>query len=115
MTVGPETAAVTIDITQQLFPAVFVVLPDVSGVPASGFVVTGIEVEPAFVVVTGGPEALANLADGIGTEAVIIEDANADVVRPVALRLPEGAAVLQSDVTVTIRIEPIAQSPGSTP
>ena len=117
VTVGPETARVTVEITQQIFSAVFVVLPDVSGVPATGFIVTGIEVEPAFIVVSGGPEALANLAlaGGIGTEAVIIEAANADVVRPVALRLPEGAVVLQTNVTVTIRIEPISPVPGTPP
>lgn len=117
VSVGPETAIVQLEITQQVFSAVFVVLPDVSGVPASGFVVTGIEVEPQFITISAASDVFQSLdlAGGVMTEAVVIDDANADVVRPVALLLPDGATVSQGTVTVRIRIEAIGQDQGNPP
>lgn len=114
VTVEPETAFVQVDITQQSFSAVFVVLPDVSGTPAAGFVVTAISVDPQFVAVSSTPEILQELNEiGVVTEPVIIDEANDEVVRPVSLRLPEGAQVLQPTVTVRIRIEPIGGLEGN--
>jgi len=106
--VEPESVVVQVEILQTEFSAAFVVRPNVTGTPADGYNVSAIEVNPALVVVTGPAEVFSSIdpVDGIMTEAVSIDDASADVVRTVALRLPEGARVDQAGVTVRVVIEP---------
>jgi len=112
--IEPESAVVTIEIAQLEFSRVFVVLPGISGTPATGFRVAGLEVSPSFVTITGPAEVFQSLdpVTGIATEPISIDGASADVVRPVALRLPEGARVEQSSVTVRVIIQPL---PSGTP
>lgn len=106
--VEPESAAVRAEIVQVQFSAAFVVRPDISGVPADGYNASAISVDPSLVVVTGPAEAFSSIdpVQGITTEAVSIGGASADVVRTVALRLPEGATVDQAAVTVRVTIAP---------
>ncbi|OGO49509.1 MAG: hypothetical protein A2148_05430 [Chloroflexi bacterium RBG_16_68_14] len=105
--VEPESVLVEVELVQLEFSAVFIVLPAVSGTPGAGFSVTGIEVNPPFVIVSGPADVFQtiNPADGITTEAVSIDGASADVVRTVALRLPPGATVERPGVTVRVIIE----------
>ncbi len=104
--VAPESVVVRVEIVQLEFSAPFVVRPDVSGAPAEGFNAAAIRVEPAFVVVSGPSDVFASIdpVQGISTDPVSIEGASADVVRTVALRLPEGATVAQAAVTVRVTI-----------
>ena len=116
--IEPESAVVTIEIVQLEFSRVLVVLPEITGTPAAGFVVAGIEVNPAFVVVSGPAEVFQSLepVTGVRTEAMSIDGADADVVRPVALLLPAGATVEQENVTVRVIILPLQQgTPASSP
>lgn len=106
--IQPGTAVVTAEIEQLEFSSAFVVQPEITGVPARGFSVTAIEVQPPLVNVTG-PAAIfqtINPIDGISTVPVSIDGASADVVRTVAIRLPQGASVDQEQVTVRIVIRP---------
>ena len=104
----PERAIVRVEVGQVEFPATFIVRPDVLGLPADGYRVTAVQVDPPTVVVTGPAEVLESIdaTAGIETEAVSIDEATADVVRTVALRLPEGARIEQPVVTVRVSIEP---------
>ena len=106
--VEPERAKVQVEVGQVEFPATFIVRPDVLGLPADGYRVTAVQVNPPTVVVTGPAEVLESIdaTAGIETEAVSIDEATADVVRTVALRLPEGARIEQPVVTVRVSIEP---------
>jgi YbbR domain-containing protein len=112
--VAPESAEVRVAITQQEFSAALVVRPAVTGAPASGYNVTGIAVEPAFVVITGSPEVFQSIdaVQGILTDSVSVEGAAADVIRTVALQLPEGARVERPDVTVRITVAAVRGSFG---
>lgn len=103
--IEPESVVATIELEQLALRAEFVVIPDISGSPAPGFVVTGLEVTPPFVVITGPFEVFQSLdpSAGIRTERISINGASGDVVRPVALVLPSGATVEQVQ-TVTVRI-----------
>jgi len=105
LNIEPESAVVTIELEQLVLRAEFGVVPDISGSPAAGFIVTGLEVTPAFVVISGPNEVFQSLdpASGVRTEPISIDGASADVVRPVALVLPAGATVEQVG-TVTVRI-----------
>jgi YbbR domain-containing protein len=106
--IKPGSAVVTAEIVQLEFSSAFVVQPEITGVPASGFSVTAVEVQPPLVTVTG-PASLfqtIELIDGISTVAVSIDGASADVVRTVAIQLPQGASVDQEQVTVRVVIKP---------
>lgn len=104
--IQPGTAIISVEIRQLEFSSAFVVQPEISGVPAAGFSVSAIEIEPALVTVTG-PAAIFQTIDpvaGITTAPVSIDGASADVVRTVAVQLPEGATVDQEQVTVRVVI-----------
>jgi YbbR domain-containing protein len=106
VTVDPESGVVGVELVQVEFSSPFIVQPVISGTPAPGFVVTGLEVQPPFVVVTGPSDVFQNLdpTQGIPTEPISIDGASADVVRPAALVLPEGARVEQPAITVRVII-----------
>jgi YbbR domain-containing protein len=106
--IEPATAVVTAEIEQLEFSAAFIVQPEIIGVPATGFSVTAIEVQPPLVTVTGPASVFQTIdpVDGIGTVPVSIDGASSDVVRTVAVLLPENASVDQEQVTVRIVIRP---------
>ena len=106
--IDPGSAVVTAEIEQLEFSSAFVVQPEINGVPATGFSVTAIEVEPPLVNVTGPASVFQTIdpIDGISTVPVSIDGASADVVRTVAIQLPQGASVDQEQVTVRVVIRP---------
>ncbi len=104
--IEPATAVIRVEIQQLEFSSAFVVQPEISGVPAAGFSVSAIEIEPPLVTVSG-PAAVFQTIDpvaGITIAPVSIDGANADVVRTVGVQLPEGATVDQEQVTVRVVI-----------
>jgi len=106
--IAPETATIAVEIIQTESTRTYAVRPDVTGVPAEGFSLSSIEVEPLVVNVTGTDAVFQALdpVGGIATAPVSIEGANADVVRTVGLQLPEGATVDQEQVTVRAIVRP---------
>lgn len=120
VTVEPDTALVRVEIVQVEFTAPFVVRPVVRGAPAEGFRVTGIQVDPPIVSITGPADVLQTIdaVAGIETEEVNIDGAQADVVRPVALLLPGDARTDTPVVTVRVSIRaapPQNQADGNGP
>lgn len=113
--VEPESARVRVEMVQLEFSAPFVVQPDISGAPADGFTATGIQVDPPFVIITGPAEVFQSLdpVRGVSTQPVSIDGASADVIRTVALRLPEGARVEQPGVTVRVLVSRTSTSSGT--
>ncbi len=104
--IEPGSAVISVEIEQLEFSAAFVVQPEITGIPATGFSVSAIEIEPPLVNVSG-PAAVIQTIDpivGIATAPVSIDGASADVVRTVAVQLPEGATVDQQQVTVRVVI-----------
>lgn len=106
VTADPESARVSIELRQLEFSAPFIVVPTITGSPAPGFVVAGLQIEPPFVVITGPSDVFQGLnpTQGIATEPISIDGASADVVRPLTLRLPLGSRVEQPSVTVRVII-----------
>jgi YbbR domain-containing protein len=107
----PSIVVVDLPIIQKEFSAVYVVTPSFRGVPAKGFTVTDVRVDPAFVTVTGPIEVLQSVAT-LSTEAVDIEGASSDVIRIVGLQLPPEADVGQESVTVQVDVEPVSTATG---
>jgi YbbR domain-containing protein len=93
VTVNPTTARVNVSIEQRDFTRTFVVSPTITGVPAPGYNVTGVNVDPPIVSVTGTLDVLQSIdaVRGIATDEISIADARADVVRTANLVLPAGA------------------------
>ncbi len=102
----PNTAEVSLTIVKEEFSVVYIVNPSISGNAAPGYKVTAVEVDPAFVSVSGSLEVLQSI-DTLTTENVTVDGAESDVVRSVRLRLPEGARVANGEeVVVRVRVGP---------
>jgi YbbR domain-containing protein len=101
-----DTAKVSLTIAKQDFTVVYIVNPSLSGNVAAGYVVSAIEVNPAFIAVSGSLEVLQSI-DAVTTESISVDGAESDVVRSVRLQLPEGARVGGGgEAVVTVRVVP---------
>lgn len=96
--------------TVRVFPyKTFNVEPTVTGKPAEGYVVMGMEVRPGTIAVSGSPDIL-NSIKTIGTEILNIEGASQDVQRSLSLQEYEGIKLSpgeSSQVQVLVRVEPV--------
>ena len=103
--VRPRFARVSVPIVQEVFRRVVAVVPDVQGQPPRGYRVVEIMVEPATVelFVTIGESG----DDAVATEVIDINDRRTSVRRLVPLATGDAAPAGQTEVLVTIRIEPI--------
>jgi hypothetical protein len=86
-----------------------------TGQPATGYRLTGVQVAPQVVQATGLANILAGLAL-LATDPIDLTGAKADIVRTVNIRPPDGVTVNQKTVQVHVFIAPIAgASPSSSP
>ena len=107
--VQPATVTVTIPINPVVGLRLVPVSPVIIGTPAPGFVVTGINVEPPLITLTGSSGPLDTISF-LATESIDIADARETVVRIVPLVVPAGTSPAQNEpnaVRVTVQITPI--------
>jgi YbbR domain-containing protein len=84
--------------------------PVVTGVPAPGFRISGIETTPLVVSVEGDAEQLTQLTQA-DTAPVAIFGTTRDVTETVALALPPGVVpVGATTVTVVVHVEPVTET-----
>jgi YbbR domain-containing protein len=106
----PDTARVTVPITQKQGFRDVVVRAIITGQVASGYQVTGISVAPQIITLSSSnPELVNSLPGFVETLPLDISGANEDVVQRVALLLPEGVEGPDS-VLVEVNVEPIEYS-----
>ena len=107
--VEPATAHVRIAVFSNLRSRPLPVTPVLSGAPAGGYRVEAITVDPLLVSVEGEADQILSLSEA-ATESIQISGATQDVVKDVALSLPEGVLPVGGDITVrvTVTIRPIA-------
>lgn len=107
--VNPPTARVRIAVFNNLDSRPLPVTPVVIGAPAAGYRVEAISVNPLLVSVEGEADQILGLSEA-PTEPIQISGATQDVVKDVALVLPEGVLPAGGDLTVrvTLTIRPIA-------
>ncbi|MFQ6019444.1 MAG: YbbR-like domain-containing protein [Dehalococcoidia bacterium] len=104
--VEPGVVNILVPIRQVEVSRVMLVSPLLTGSPAEGYNLVGVTVEPPLVTVFGSAQALSDLS-AVSTSEVSVADASADVVRAVALDLPEGVTLAGGgEVRVTARIAP---------
>lgn len=103
----PAITEVKIEIDEQKFSRSVVVSPELSGIPAEGYNVTGVSVSPQTVTIRGD-EAFIQGTISIPTQPVKVDGEIEDVVRTISLDLPSGVEVAGgvSVVTVTVKISP---------
>jgi YbbR domain-containing protein len=85
------------------------VVPRLVGAPASGQIVSAVAVDPQFVQLTGGSDAL-NGIESIETFAVDIAGATHTISRTVAMRVPANTSLALGEpavATVLVQIRPI--------
>jgi YbbR domain-containing protein len=80
------------------------VRPVITGVPATGYYVEAVVVDPVAVTVVGNPSALSGI-EFVDTQPINIGDATNTQVESVGLAAPAGVSLLQQQpVNVTVRI-----------
>jgi YbbR domain-containing protein len=85
------------------------VVPQLVGAPASGQIVSTVAVNPQFVQLTGGSDAL-NSVESIETFDVDITGATRAISRTVAMRVPANTSLASGEpevATVMVQIQPI--------
>ena len=87
---NPRSVNVQIQIGSQLRTQTVPVSPVITGAPAAGYYISGINVTPSVVGVRGQADALAQLHGLAATKAVSIAGATGDVSVQVGLDLPSG-------------------------
>ena len=107
--IDPPRAHVTIPVAQELATRTLPVAPQLTGVPAPGYTVTAVTVDP-LTVQASGEAAVISLLQSAATAPIDISDRTNDLEAEVGLSLPDGIA---SDVqTVRVMIT-IAQETGT--
>jgi YbbR domain-containing protein len=106
--VTPATAHVQIAVFSNLESRPLPVTPAVSGDPAEGYEITGVTVDPPLVSVEGEADQIVGLTQA-NTEQIVVSGVTQDIIKDVALSLPDGVLPVGGSVTVrvTITIRPI--------
>jgi YbbR domain-containing protein len=104
--INPEEVHVSIDVNPSEDSRLVLVRPDFTGTVASGYALTGIEIEPVAVTVSGATEALVQLRS-VPTAPIDLSGRRTDLDVEVGLELPAGiSAVDTSVVRIALTIEP---------
>ncbi|GIW02811.1 MAG: hypothetical protein KatS3mg058_4214 [Roseiflexus sp.] len=109
VTVEPATADILVPIISSVGLKRVPVVPSITGFPASGYVVAGVEVSPLLVTLTGSSGPLDD-AENVLTADVDVTGATQTFTRTVSLIAPRGTQLRFGEPTealVTIRIAPI--------
>jgi YbbR domain-containing protein len=105
--IEPDRAQVRIAVARELANVTLPVVPQVVGVPAPGYRISSVIVEPLVVTVSGEESIVAQMQTA-PTEAIDVADRTSDLEANVGFDLPEGVSVSGSDrarVVVTIEEE----------
>lgn len=111
VTITPPTVQVLVPIVSSVGIKRVPVVPEVSGQPASGQIISAITVDPEFVALTGSSGSL-DAVERIATEVVDVGGMNGKVTRVVKLIPPQGAALIAGEpitASVTVSSLPIEQ------
>lgn len=109
VTVEPATADILVPIIPSVGLKRVPVVPSITGFPASGYVIAGIEVSPLLVTLTGSSGPLDN-AENVLTFDVDVTNATQTFTRSVALIAPLGTQLRfgePAEAMVTVRIAPL--------
>ena len=108
--VTPSTARVTIPVFSNRQTRSLPVNPILSGVPAAGFEVASVTVDPQIVLVEGDADQLAKLVS-VETSAIPMTGVSANMTVEATLALPTGiVAVGDNSIRVTIKVRQVTET-----
>ena len=112
VTVTPAAVVVKVVIERQVGYRDVTVRANPRGAPAAGYWISNIKVEPIMVTVYGRQSVIDELPGYLDTEPIELGKATQDVIKRVALALPEGVLVLgdgagREGILVQISIQPL--------
>lgn len=112
LTISPSTVTISVAIERQVGYRDVTVRAVTQGAPAAGYWISNIRVEPALVTVYGQQSVIESLPGYLDTQPINMQDATRDIIKRVALALPEGVLVLgegagKEGILVQISIEPL--------
>jgi YbbR domain-containing protein len=97
LTIDPPKVHVTVPVDQRFGYRDVSVSVVIDGEVAPGYWISNIVVDPSTVTVVGGPATLSGLPGFVETFELDVSDATDDVTERVALNLPPGVSVVQSE------------------
>lgn len=104
--IEPRFATVRIDVRQELFPRTVTVRPRIEGRPLDGYRVAAIAASPPTVDLVATVDEFEELAS-VDTAPISIEGRSTTLIRTVPLATTAGEAAAETQVRVTVQIEPI--------
>ena len=105
--VTPAAAHVSIPVYSDRQSRTLLVNPVITGVPAAGFEIASVSLQPAVVLVAGDADTLAQL-NRLDTSPISMNGVSGDEVVNVQLAPPAGVVAVGGDtITVTITIRPV--------
>lgn len=110
VTVSPATVNARLNVKQTLFEKQVSVLVQTRGRPKTGFTVTSLRSDPAFVGIVGTLDQI-NSTSAVLTEPVDLDGADQDLKRSIPLQLP-GVTAKQQSVVVSVGLQ-VVRAPGS--
>ena len=108
--IEPGTARIVVPVVQPPGRKEVVVRADVKGLPSPNYRLTGVNVDPQTIVLSGSPSALREVPGFVETTPLDIEGATDDVRESLPLILPENVSSLQVSVQVTVGVAPLESS-----
>lgn len=108
--VTPRTARVTIPVFSNLQTRSLPVNPILGGVPAAGFEIASVTVDPQVALVEGDADQLAQLVS-VDTSAIPMTGVSADLTVEATLALPTGiVAVGDESIRVSIKLRQVTET-----
>ncbi len=110
LSVSPATVTVEIPINPVVGLKLVPVEPEIVGLPAPGFEVTGVSVEPPLIALAGSSGPL-DAVDVLTTAPINLAGARQSIVRSVAIIFPDGTSPREGEpdaVRVTVQIAALA-------
>jgi YbbR domain-containing protein len=102
----PDIAEIEVPIERRLLTSSYAVRPSIIGVPAPGYNVTNVSIDPTTITLVGPQEALEQI-QSVSTADLNIGGATGDISQRVSLSLPSNVNVVGTNgVTLSVRIEP---------
>ena len=107
-----RTVEVSVQLARGLTRKIVSVRPVLDDVLPEGFTLGEVQVEPAKIEIAG-EAALINKMTSIDTEKIVISDMKESGKKTVHLAIPNGVAISNREVTVTVELKPKAQAKGA--
>jgi YbbR domain-containing protein len=111
--VTPPAVTVRIDVSVVQTTATVTVRPVIEGLPAPGYLLEGISVEPSTVTLRGLDDVLSQVTS-VTTETLSLEDVSSDQTLEAELNVPDDTSVVGGAETVTVTVTIVPSVSGAT-